>query len=419
MSLNTYTVHIDGDAFFVSCELSRFPHLKDKPVVVGRERGIAVAYNSHAKVLGITRAMPIHQIQRQFPQVVILTSHFELYKTFSRRMASIVSKYVDSLEVYSIDEVFCTYTEKVDVISELQIVQKEISDKLGITVSIGIAKTKVLAKMATSVQKPEGVTLIDETNRLKILKNIPIGQVWGIGRRTADKWQQRGIQTVYDFISIPQNKIIHEHAPVQELYYELSGRSVMNTIGSKKNKDQQSFQSTESFPKTNERAFLFSEISRHVEILGMRILKHGLYTKHIHVYLKDSHGYYHEKNISLSTNTQDTGLLINSIETIFDQIYTETSFYKSAGVTLDCLNRLETWTPQAGLFEDLETQTQTRVSTSLESLKASIRAKNGYSSIYSGSSSISVHRKADKRTRLNQTDPYIYGLPLPYLGECL
>ena len=84
LSNNEYIIHIDGDNFFVSCELVRLPHLRNVPVVVGRERGIAVAMNTPAKSIGLTRAMPIHEIRKNFPQVVTLNSHFELYKSFSK-----------------------------------------------------------------------------------------------------------------------------------------------------------------------------------------------------------------------------------------------------------------------------------------------------------------------------------------------
>jgi DNA polymerase-4/DNA polymerase V len=410
-----YIVHIDGDNFFASCELARFPHLRTKPVVVGRERGIAVAYNSHAKALGITRAMPIHQIQKQFPQVTILASHFELYKTFSKRIILIAKKYMDSVSVYSIDEVFCEYFTDSDVVAEMKILQQEVFEKLGITVSIGIAETKTLAKLATSVQKPNGVTLINKLNRNNILKNTPIGEVWGIGKASRDKWLRRGIVTALDFINLSKEELAREYLPARNLYNELSGIPMGEVIH--EDKAQQSFQSTESFPKTNERSFLFSEISRHIEILGMRILEAGLYTKSISVYLKDHDLRYYTEDIKLKTHSADTSLILNELEKAFDQIYDANLLYKSTGVTFGNMSDLVDIRCQSGLFDDLEEAKQTRLISPLETLKGSVRAKFGHSSLYSGSSAVSMTRKLNKRIELSKADPYIYGLPLPYLGE--
>jgi nucleotidyltransferase/DNA polymerase involved in DNA repair len=447
-SKKSYILHIDGDNFFASCELLRFPHLRHCPVVVGRDRGIAVAFNSHAKKLGIVRAMPIHHIQKQFPQVTILSSHFELYKTISHRLVVIARRYMDTVSLYSIDEVFCGVSTD-DVLGLAKKLQQEVYTKLGITVSIGISQTKVLAKLATSVQKPNGITHITIENRRDILSRIPIEDVWGIGGRTASKWRRRGIHTARDFADIEEAVIQREHAPVRELYHELRGVSLMKLGGDGTEERQQSFQSTESFPKSGERAFLFSEISRHCEILGARLYASGQELGSVHIYLKDEFGNYYSQSSAVSSSSQtdkntltshnSTMQILNTIEMLFDGLYNPKYLYKSTGVTFSIAKPKKCKdvpnTMQASLFggfsstdtasevlggsslsEGVREQNEPRVSTSLEVLKAAVRAKNGHSSIYTGSSGLSLHRKADKRRILAKTDHYIYGLPLPYLG---
>ena len=412
-NLKKYIVHIDGDNFFASCELARFPHLKNKPVVVGRERGIAVAYNSHAKALGVTRAMPIHQIQRELPQVVILTSHFELYKTFSKRITSIVSKYMDAVSVYSIDEVFCQYSTNGDVVFEMKKIQKEVFETLGITVSIGISSTRVLAKLATGVQKPNGCTLITESNREKVLSETPIRHVWGIGRATALYLERRGIVTAIDFVSMDEDSLRREHMPLRELYFGLRGVADKIELA---NKQQATFQSTESFPKTSERTFLFSEISRHVEILEARTLSTDFIIKSVSIYLKDVSLRYYVREIKIQDSKQNTNYILNQIEILFEQIYSSKNVYKSTGVTFNTKSADTLSNSQISLFDGIEPENKTGVISSTEAVKASIQAKYGHSSLYNGSSSISLKRKAAKRIELSQSDAYIYGLPLPYLG---
>lgn len=106
MKSKTKILHVDGDNFFVACEVARFPHLKGKPVIVGEERGIASAMSYEAKKLGVHRGMPVFEIRKQFPQVIILPSHFELYEQYALKLYQVLCKYSDTVERYSIDECF-------------------------------------------------------------------------------------------------------------------------------------------------------------------------------------------------------------------------------------------------------------------------------------------------------------------------
>src|SRR3989338_9935236 len=100
----SYILHIDGDAFFASCEISRRPDLKGKPVVVGEERGIACALTYEAKALGVYREMPIFKIRQEYPQVAVLSSHFELYEKYRENLVQILRENLPLVESYSIDE---------------------------------------------------------------------------------------------------------------------------------------------------------------------------------------------------------------------------------------------------------------------------------------------------------------------------
>ena len=98
--------HADGDSFFVACEVSQHPELRGKPVIVGGDRGIAVAMSIEAKKIGITRGMPVFQIKKLYPEVIILEHHFDLYEDIQKRMYDILLSYFTDIEVYSIDECF-------------------------------------------------------------------------------------------------------------------------------------------------------------------------------------------------------------------------------------------------------------------------------------------------------------------------
>src|SRR6185369_6203305 len=99
-------LHIDGDYFFASCEISLNPSLRGKPVVTGQERGIATSMSPEAKALGVHRGMPVFKIRKEFPQVIITTSNYKNYGIFAQRMYDIVRRYSPLVEEYSIDECF-------------------------------------------------------------------------------------------------------------------------------------------------------------------------------------------------------------------------------------------------------------------------------------------------------------------------
>ena len=103
-------LHIDGDAFFASCEVAVNPRLRGKPVIIGRERGIATAFTYEAKARGVSRGMLMHQIRQLCPDAVILPGNFRLYGIFSERMFAIVRRYTERVEEYSIDECFADFS---------------------------------------------------------------------------------------------------------------------------------------------------------------------------------------------------------------------------------------------------------------------------------------------------------------------
>src|SRR5215831_11278028 len=146
-------VHIDGDAFFAACEQSRRPKLQGRPVVTGKERGIASSMSYEAKARGVTRGMPLHDIRRLCPDCIIMPSDYETYSLFSVRMFDIVRRYTGDVEEYSIDECFADLTGlrrplRMSYRQMVERIKSDLDTELGMTFSVGLAPTKVLAKVA-------------------------------------------------------------------------------------------------------------------------------------------------------------------------------------------------------------------------------------------------------------------------------
>ena len=141
---------MDGDAFFVACEIAKDPSLRGLPVVTGEERGIVTAASYEAKALGVIRGTPIFKLKKQFPSVLVLPGDYQSYADYSSRMFDIVRRYVDDVEEYSIDECFADLTglDKPLKMSYKQIaekIKKQVNEVLDLSISIGLGPTKRLA----------------------------------------------------------------------------------------------------------------------------------------------------------------------------------------------------------------------------------------------------------------------------------
>jgi len=228
-SLPRAILHLDADAFFASVEQATNPELKGRPVVVGKERGIVTAVSYEGKALGIKRGMTIAEVKRTFPQAVILESDYEKYALFSVRMFDILRQFTPDVEEYSIDEAFadltglrrlyrCGYDRIALAIKE------RIKKELGITVSLGISLTKVLAKIASSYQKPDGLTVISGREIHKFLAGLPVSEVWGIGPKTSALCEKLNIKTALDLARFPEEGIKrYFDKRVYEIWLELRG----------------------------------------------------------------------------------------------------------------------------------------------------------------------------------------------------
>lgn len=197
---------IDCNSFYASCERIFRPDLKGRPIVVlSNNDGCIVAMSSEAKGLNIPRGTPLFQLQNLFRanNVEVFSSNYTLYGDISKRVMNIIMEATDSVEVYSIDEAFADW-EFHDPIDQAYRLRKRILNWVGMPVSIGIAETKTLAKIANHIGKKNssGLFEITEEIRERVLKETPIEDVWGIGRQTTLFLRSRKVYTAYDFIKM-------------------------------------------------------------------------------------------------------------------------------------------------------------------------------------------------------------------------
>jgi DNA polymerase-4 len=200
----TRVMHIDVDAFFASVEQLRDPRLRNRPVAVGN--GVVASPSYEARALGVTTAMPIHQAKRICPQLVVLDGRHDVYRCFTEATWEICRRYAPALETF-LDEAFADFsgTEHLypDLLGLGARIQKEIADEVGLPVTIGIAKNRMVSKLAAKTVKPRGLREIPEGQEEAFLLPLPIEKIAGMGPKTAALFHDMNIRSVREFREIP------------------------------------------------------------------------------------------------------------------------------------------------------------------------------------------------------------------------
>ena len=204
---------VDCNNFYASCERVFRPNLRNKPIVVlSNNDGCVIARSNEAKVLGVPMGAPAFKHRELFlaNKINVFSSNFALYGDMSSRVMNILSTFTPDIEIYSVDEAFLNLSgfEMFNLEAYGKEINYKVTKSTGISISVGIAPTKSLTKVATRIAKKfpnqtKGVYIIDtEEKRIKALKWIKVGDVWGIGRRHEKRLIAKGIKTAYDFTQL-------------------------------------------------------------------------------------------------------------------------------------------------------------------------------------------------------------------------
>ncbi|PWJ59086.1 DNA polymerase-4 [Dyadobacter jejuensis] len=193
-------IHIDMDAFFASVEQRDHPQWKGQPIAVGGSptgRGVVAAASYEARKYGVRSAMPSAQALKKCPHIIFVKPRFEIYKSVSLQIREIFGRYTDLIEPLSLDEAYLDVTiDKKGIGSAIDIAQeikKAIKSELGLTASAGVSINKFVAKIASDVNKPDGITFIGPSKVEAFLDQLPIEKFYGVGKVTASKMKLMNI----------------------------------------------------------------------------------------------------------------------------------------------------------------------------------------------------------------------------------
>ena len=353
-------IHLDCNNFFVSCELVSRPELKGTPVVVandnGNNGGIILALNPEAKAVGLKRGNPLFQVSKIIEQqhVTVIDVHHHLYHEVSRHIMDEVrqTEMVLDFVQYSVDEFFGEMPDDdpTRLRGYLQTLKDLILEKTGIPVSCGAGLSYTLAKTATWFAKHypayNGICIMPADKREKALAQVPVKDVWGIGRRSIKKIEQTGVKTALDYAQRPEAWVNRLFGVVGlRTWKELNGIPAI-TIAS--HERQKSIMYSRTFAHmTSNKSVLLRELSNYASAATRKLREQQSLCQTVTLFLatnrhrEDLAQYYADDTLKLSTATDDSTQIIHAVTLLLDRLFQEKYQYKQAGVILGQLQHAD------------------------------------------------------------------------------
>ncbi|MBC7782451.1 MAG: DNA polymerase IV [Burkholderiales bacterium] len=370
------------DAFFASIEQLDNPQLRGRPVVVGYDgpRGVVAAASYEARKFGCHSAQPIAVAKRLCPDLLIVDVRMERYREVSGRMFEILDRFSPVVEPLSVDEAFLDLsgTERLQGPADLAArrIKELIQSELSLTASVGVAPNKFLAKLASDMEKPDGLTVIRAEDVSRVLPPLPVSRLWGIGRVTEARLEAAGIRTIGDLLRTPAQFLERHLGAEAEHYMRLASgidaRAVTSDREAKSIGHEQTFAVNVSDPEVVRKVLMDQ-----VELVAARLRRHGIVARGLS--LKIRYGQFETitRSTTLSSDTHVTAEIWQAARAIFDAWTFQP--VRLIGVSAE---RLSAGEGQLGLFTDPGREKQKK----LDAVADRINDKFGKRSIRRGGS---------------------------------
>ncbi|OAI03584.1 DNA polymerase V subunit UmuC [Methylomonas methanica] len=359
---------VDANNFYVSCERVFRPDLIGKPVaVLSNNDGCIVSRSQELKDLGVKMAVPAFQIQHLVEQhnIQLLSSNYGLYADLSARVMSVLEAFSPSLEIYSIDEAFLDFTDlypcEKDPIAYGKQIKRTVQQYTGIPVCVGMGPTKTLAKLANFAAKKWKQTggvldLSDPKRQEKLMRIVPVNEVWGIGRQTNSKLNQFGIHTVWDLAQQAPQKIQQQFSiVVARTVMELNGIACLELEEIAPDKQQIVCSRTFSRRLTTLQE-LMSAMAEFASRAAEKLRQQHSVASGVTIFIRTNVFAEHERqyqrsaSVKLDTPSQDTRVILAAVHRLLEVIFKPGYGYYKCGVQLSDI-QAQTAPGQIDLFD--------------------------------------------------------------------
>jgi len=312
--LSRTILHIDMDAFFAAIEVLDDSSLKGKPVIVGgiSRRSVVSTASYEARKFGIHSAMPLFKAREKCPQGVFLPVKMERYKEVSRKIMGLLKDFSPLVEQVSIDEAYLDITGTENLFGCPEEIARRIKERVGketgLTCSIGIAPNKFMAKVASDMNKPDGLTIISATEVDQFLSILPVAKLPGVGKRTLEDLRRYGVKTVGDLKRFSKEQFLKNFGKFGLRLYNISqGRDNESVTPDREIK---SISSEETLPSdTVDLSKLRNMVKEHAEKVAWRLRKEELKGKTVTIKIKFSDFSAFTKSHTIAEATDSTKII--------------------------------------------------------------------------------------------------------------
>lgn len=354
--------HIDMNAFFASVEMAENETLRGKPIVVAHDdpldRGIIVSPSYEARKYGIHAPMIVREAKKLYPHIIVVNSHYESYERYSNLFKEYLLKITPLVEMASIDEAYIDVTDlnlkekSVDLAKKIQL---DLYKLYKLPCSIGIAPNKFLAKMASDMKKPLGITILRKRDVPNLLWPLPIEDLMYIGKKTSPKLRAIGINTIGDLVKEENKTKIIEHFGLN--FYEsvtLRANGVDDSLVTTEVAIASSVSSAHTFLNTiYDTSILYEMIKVLVNSVCYRLQSEHQLALNIGVQIRDGNFYTINRSKSLYKATNDEYQLYQSAKEVFDEHFDSMSGVRLVSVFCNRLIDQKDEPKQISIFDDL------------------------------------------------------------------
>ena len=316
-------IHLDLDAFFCSVEVLKNPKLSGKPIVVGGQpdqRGVVAAASYPARKFGIHSAMPMSRAKRLCKELIILPHNFKSYKTYSTIVMKILEQETDLLEQISVDEAFMDVSSRLaeweEAIEIAKSLQNKISVNIGLSNSLGVATNKMIAKIASDFEKPNGLTVVPPGEEKSFLAPMAPQKISGIGPKMAEKLAEMNVNTIRDLSKIPLNILNAKFGKIGSVMFDwaqgIDNRPVQVSREIKSISNERTF--SKDISSKEELLMILTQLS---EKVADRLVAKNLTAKRVFIKLRYYDFDTHTTQRSLSDSTDSKKTIVNISKELF------------------------------------------------------------------------------------------------------
>lgn len=379
---------VDCNNFYASCERLFQPQLRGRPVVVmSNNDGCVIARSDEAKELGIEMGAPVFLMQKVLEEnmVAVFSSNYALYGSLSDRVMRVLERFSPDIEIYSIDEAFLSlHGQTKDYATIGENIRKTVGRDIGIPVSVGIANSKTLAKLANrfakKTKKDVGYHVLDTEDKIEeVLRFTEVEDIWGIGKQYAVLLRKNGIRSAYDLANAPENWILKELTVVgHRMWRELNGFPSLEI--EYETPDKKSICVARSFGQLlMDKKDIAEALSNYVAIAARKLRQQGSCARQLSVFLQTNSfrsndpQYFRSVRFQLPVATNNTVHLLKAANDAFSRIFRNGYKFKKVGVLL--LDLIPDDQIQYSLFNDPQSDKDSLLMQAMDRINRSFGGK--------------------------------------------